>query len=160
MDVFINTFAFDIFIVTALFALIALYNTIRGVGVSLILAVAIPIAAVLFSIFPYYVEVSGFLAKITPSHADVVTNGIVFAVLLALSLSLPRVIMHSGFGNKKVWRILAVSAITTVFMLLLIFKTLGLQEFGLFSNSAESLLSSDTFSFWVIVLSLGVLFFI
>lgn len=160
MEVLLSTYTFDVFIVAATFAVIALYNSIRGVGISLIVAVIIPIASFLYSIFPYHSQVADFAAKILPLHSNIVASSVIFSVLLAVSLAIPRTITRSGFNERRLWRIVAVSTITTIFVLILTFKTLSLDEFGLFSENAVTILSNDTFSFWVLIFSLIALFFV
>lgn len=160
MEALISTYAFDTLVILAIFALIAFYNSMRGTGISLIIAVAIPIASFLFFLFPYFTEVTNILTRITPEYGEMVAKNLVFVALLAISLSLPRTIVNSGFNRRSLWRVIAISVITTVFILILILNTLDLEEFNLFSDTFKSVLTSNVSSFWIIIISLLALFFI
>lgn len=139
-------------IVGIMLAASILYALWRGTALLAVLTVALPIAAFLYTVFPYDGIIRAVFGSWTPLAA--------FLGLLALATWVVTQTLGSGFGGSRPMHILAVSVALTLSIVVIAHQILGLGELFGFNASLESFFSAPASLFWIIALGLVALFLV
>lgn len=144
----------DVAILIGLVAAVILYGALFGTALLLRVAASLPIAAFLYSAFPY----TNSLVTYIPALPTAITSFVIFFLLLILCVWILTRVVGEGFGSKRPLHLLITAAVLVGIFLAVAHALLPIQTIHEFSDSMQSFFSSPTTLFWVTLVGLLALF--
>lgn len=146
--------ASDVAVVILMIAIFILYAVIRGTGLLHLIALSLPIAGFLYSVFPYKDAVLSFV----PEYLDPWGLVLVFVVFVLFALwSLYRIIGPAN-GGKGALQVVVTAVVLTLMIIFFSYHVISLENLYNFGESFDSFFSSTTNFFWALALALLALF--
>lgn len=154
MEQFLTSSALtDVAILGVLIALFILYAAWQSTGILLSIAIALPIAGFLYSLFPYVPEVQGFLPV-----PDTWANIFVFAIFLIASLWVLQRTIGFASGNGRPLHIVTTALALSALLIAFSYHIVPIDQLYNFGATFDAVFDSPSHFFWIVTLALLALF--